>query len=912
MWVARWVQHIEKADDKGDSKEVSRGVDAVSGRKKNFATKQPTKKPDGSRIQGAEDLSQLWHDFLAGKFSATELEAARREYNLPPQGDDGFGGADTEKCEGCVLSKAEFVSAVQRMKLNKSPGPDGIPAEVWKKSVKASEYLFTFLSKVWELEYVPKNLVLCVFVLIYKNKGSSDDCKKYRAIGLLNHSYKILSIVLLHRLVKECGHFFSDWQAGFRQQRGCRDNVLLLRILYDQIIRDDTTCCVTFIDYTAAFDSVSHKYLDYALQRAGASRKTRAMFRAIYRSAAGTARVNGLDGKKLFSKTFKVSRGVIQGDIISPIFFILALDQLFQERDIYGEGQAVGDIITLRVLGYADDAAMIEPLVETMTKRLTTVADASIADADMHVSMDKTYTQHVKRQTKSYIPSPNRIEKVEKTYKHKCPFCDRRFKTAAGVQLHREKHCAFNYATTEEVFEVEGIEDVFGLRTNRWFLVRFVGHPTPEWQREHLLRRDGCGEAIRDFWAQSSKLACTEVHEDPQGAHRCYVCARSYRRLQDLKAHKTRRRHWIKDMPKTTKSAERDAIQDERKRQQDLEEHVMWGREKADNCWQFIYLGSVFQADGDVMPDVKRRVAMAQTRAGKLRHVWAAKTLHLRLRFRLYAAGVCSVMTYDSEAWFLTKKVCGFLTSANARMMARITGRKVHEEAGKSKTFDLVKWIRARRLKWVGHILRLEKEKTKDGKEEERLLKRALQHVHAHRKEGDILMDVPNLSWEELQKLAADKDVWKSMVRAIKETNISKWQRMTRRLREIQISKRIGARYVAAVEAAAEAAAMAVRQRGLTGLTGAEEASATRTETVIEAEPAAAAEAIREEGGLNWKDPREAEAGGSAGNAEAGGSARTAKARVDNTARTHESNRSHLRRSCRRRINYDERRHTDR
>ena len=70
----------------------------------------------------------------------------------------------------------------------------------------------------------------------------------------------------------------------------------MLRILYDQIIREKTECCVTFIDYTAAFDSISHKYLDNALRRAGASRKTRAIFRAIYKAAAGTARVNGTDG----------------------------------------------------------------------------------------------------------------------------------------------------------------------------------------------------------------------------------------------------------------------------------------------------------------------------------------------------------------------------------------------------------------------------------------------------------------------------------------------------------------------------------------------------------------------------------------------------------------------------------------
>ena len=39
---------------------------------------------------------------------------------------------------------------------------------------------------------------------------------------------------------------------------------------------------ITFIDYTAAFDTVSHKFLDEALAEAGAPIKARAMFRAVY------------------------------------------------------------------------------------------------------------------------------------------------------------------------------------------------------------------------------------------------------------------------------------------------------------------------------------------------------------------------------------------------------------------------------------------------------------------------------------------------------------------------------------------------------------------------------------------------------------------------------------------------------
>ena len=116
-------------------------------------------------------------------------------------------------------------------------------------------------------------------------------------------------VILLKRIVEECQEFFSDWQAGFRAKRGCRDNVLLLRVLYDQIINANSKCIVTYIDFSAAFDTVSHKFMDSTLAKAGASRKSRAIFRAIYAAASGIARVNGTDGKYVYSGAFGVVYG---------------------------------------------------------------------------------------------------------------------------------------------------------------------------------------------------------------------------------------------------------------------------------------------------------------------------------------------------------------------------------------------------------------------------------------------------------------------------------------------------------------------------------------------------------------------------------------------------------------------------
>ena len=162
-----------------------------------------------------------------------------------------------------------------------------------------------------------------------------------------------------------------------------------------------------------------------------------------------------------------------------------------------------GRILKLSVLGYADDAALIEPCIEVMTDRLTAIADASVELADMHVSMPKTFSQHVHRRSKITVTSAEAAT-VAKAYKFKCDFCARRFKTDKSMQIHRAS-CVFNYDTTDEIYEVEEIANVFGHIDNRWFLVKWKGYDEMEWEREHLLARDGCGDTIRAFWAKSGR-----------------------------------------------------------------------------------------------------------------------------------------------------------------------------------------------------------------------------------------------------------------------------------------------------------------------------------------------------------------------------------------------------------------------
>ena len=55
------------------------------------------------------------------------------------------------------------------------------------------------------------------------------------------------------------------------------------------------------------------------------------------------------DGLYTYTKTFNIERGVIQGDIIRPVFLIITLDQLVQTYDKGDQGITVGRIKKLCV-----------------------------------------------------------------------------------------------------------------------------------------------------------------------------------------------------------------------------------------------------------------------------------------------------------------------------------------------------------------------------------------------------------------------------------------------------------------------------------------------------------------------------------------------------------------------------------
>jgi len=643
-YISGVVSDIGKAADTGNMREVSRLTKSISSEKKSSCI-MPSKASDGSAFTTTGQLLDAWKEFLGNKFACSDLPGA--VYN--PGINDHLPGED-------VIPREEFDDCVKALRHGKAAGHDETPIEAYISSESAYNELYMVVCLVWKTEVIPDDLVHALFMMLYK-KGSRDDFSNYRAIGLLCHSYKVLSVMILRRMQSALEERLPDSQAGFRKARGCRDNVLILKIIINEIVKANQEAVVTFIDYTAAFDSVSHRFLDESLAEAMVAPKVRRMIRAVYSCATGAVRLQRASGEHLCSERFEIRRGVIQGDIFSPPSFTLALDRIFRRYDVRCDGVGGPPLKCPRVpkLEYADDAALLNANASDASERLTSLAIGGLQDAGLQVSLKKTKAMPVRRYERTSDTTEDEVATLK--FKHSCATCDRAFPTERGLKVH-------------------------------------IGR---KWCR-------------------------------PDGPPRSRKGT-----LADKAVKKAKRTEQASQMPKVS-----------------VDGHQL------DNVLDFDYLGCRVAGDGDDSADMRQRMNVASARFRSLNHIWPDRRLQLKVKLDLYRKSVCTVFAHGSEAWTLTPAIRRSVNGFNSRCLHRITGRSYRAEATEP-TFDLVRALRQRRMRWLGHIFRMP-----DG----RLLRRAVMDVAGDGPpypDGSLLMDFEQ-DLDEIKTMAEDRTVWSTIV----------------------------------------------------------------------------------------------------------------------------------------------------
>ena len=109
---------------------------------------------------------------------------------------------------------------------NRKPGWDVIPIEGYDGSQSAKLKLFRIVRLIWDSELPSPELVSGIFIMLYK-QADRNNYANYRAICLYCHAYKLLNIVIAHRMQVPLEAILPDSQAGFRSAQGARDKVCI-------------------------------------------------------------------------------------------------------------------------------------------------------------------------------------------------------------------------------------------------------------------------------------------------------------------------------------------------------------------------------------------------------------------------------------------------------------------------------------------------------------------------------------------------------------------------------------------------------------------------------------------------------------------------------------------------------------
>ena len=276
-------------------------------------------------------------------------------------------------CADEPLLMDEVRKAVHSLASNKSPGMDGIQAEIYKKGgEQVIQALYDVLSSVWNEKLVPQEFKDAAVIPIFKKKGNRQECGNYRGISLLSVAGKVLGKIILKRLQPILDAILPESQCGFRSSRSTIDMVFTLRQLQEKAIEQNRHLYMVFIDFTKAFDTVNRECLWSLLHRYGCPEGIISLISQLHTGMTAQVSLNGT-----LSEQFPVNQGVKQGCVLAPSLFSIYLSAVLelcpQHGGVYLRTRTDGKLynasrlkaktltrtVCARELLYADDSAMV-------------------------------------------------------------------------------------------------------------------------------------------------------------------------------------------------------------------------------------------------------------------------------------------------------------------------------------------------------------------------------------------------------------------------------------------------------------------------------------------------------------------------------------------------------------------------
>ncbi|GFW25107.1 probable RNA-directed DNA polymerase from transposon BS [Trichonephila clavipes] len=218
----------------------------------------------------------------------------------------------------------ELNMALSNLDPSKSPGPDNIHGQMISRlSDWGKKSLLEIFDLSWRLGRLPRDWKKAPIIPIRKSSKKASYPESFRPIALTNFSCKLMEKIILERLTYylNSNDLLSIEQYGFKRGHSTADQILYFgqRVRDSQNLRPSHHTVAVFLDLSKAFDRVWRNKLIIKLFNTFGIRD-RALSWIFDFLKDREIRVRFRDS---LSKTFRLSQGVPQGSVLSPLLFSL-------------------------------------------------------------------------------------------------------------------------------------------------------------------------------------------------------------------------------------------------------------------------------------------------------------------------------------------------------------------------------------------------------------------------------------------------------------------------------------------------------------------------------------------------------------------------------------------------------------